>query len=238
LPFFAEKGRSAGVWVVTELSVDSVPAPYGVSLGGRLANRLWLGGNQLLALTILILTAPLLAAIAVAIFAQDRGPILFGHSRIGQGGRVFSCLKFRSMCVDAEDRLAELLAADEQARLAWDLDHKLKADPRVTRLGGFLRRSSLDEFPQLLNVLRGDMNIVGPRPIVAAEIPRYGRRFASYAAVKPGITGLWQVSGRNDVSYRARVAMDHLYARRRTPALDLWILVKTIPAVLARKGSY
>ena len=124
------------------------------------------------------------------------------------------------------------------ARAEWTRDHKLRFDPRVTHLGAFLRRSSLDELPQLLNVLRGEMSIVGPRPIVEAEISRYGRRFRHYCSVKPGITGLWQVSGRNDVSYRSRVALDCLYVRAKCPWLYIWIVVATIPAVLMRKGSY
>ena len=142
------------------------------------------------------------------------------------------------MAIDAEERLAELLARDPIARAEWARDHKLRDDPRATPLGVFLRRSSLDELPQLFNVLQGTMSLVGPRPIVDAEIARYGKRFQHYCAVKPGITGLWQVSGRNDVSYRTRVALDCIYAKSRSPGLYLWIVVVTIPAVLLRKGSY
>src|SRR5439155_5109228 len=123
----------------------------------------------------------------------------------------------------AEQRLAELLASDPQAREEWERDHKLRKDPRITPLGLFLRRSSLDELPQLINVMLGEMSLVGPRPIVEAEVVRYGRRFRHYCSVKPGLTGLWQVSGRNDVSYRTRVAMDCLYARNKTPLLNLWV---------------
>jgi exopolysaccharide production protein ExoY len=191
-----------------------------------------------LVLLALVFVLPLMALVALAIFAQDRGPILFRHQRIGLGGAHFYCLKFRSMAVDAEARLAELLAKDPAARHEWAQDHKLRNDPRVTRLGAFLRRSSLDELPQLLNVLQGTMSLVGPRPIVDAEIARYGSRFRHYCSVKPGITGLWQVSGRNDVSYRTRVALDCLYAKSQRPSLYIWIVVVTIPAVLSRKGSY
>jgi exopolysaccharide production protein ExoY len=191
-----------------------------------------------IALLALIFVLPLMAVIALAIFLQDGGPILFSHRRIGRGGKPFYCYKFRSMAVDAEARLAGLLARDAAARIEWELNHKLRNDPRVTPLGLFLRRSSLDELPQLLNVLQGTMSLVGPRPIVDAEIPRYGKRFRHYCAVKPGITGLWQISGRNDVNYRTRVAMDCLYAKSQSPALYLWIVVVTIPAVLSRKGSY
>jgi lipopolysaccharide/colanic/teichoic acid biosynthesis glycosyltransferase len=191
-----------------------------------------------LALVALLFILPLMAVIAIAIFAQDGGPILFSHRRIGRGGKPFYCWKFRSMAVDAEGRLADLLARDPAARMEWALDHKLRSDPRVTPLGTFLRRSSLDELPQLFNVLQGTMSLVGPRPIVDAEISRYGKRFQHYCSVKPGITGLWQISGRNDVSYRTRIALDCLYAKSQSPALYIWIVVVTIPAVLSRKGSY
>lgn len=194
--------------------------------------------NVLIALLALIFLAPVMIAVAIAVFTHDGGPILFAHRRIGRNGRHFHCLKFRTMAVDAERRLAELLAADPEARAEWEEDHKLRKDPRVTRLGAFLRKSSLDELPQLFNVLHGEMSIVGPRPIVDAEIPKYGRRFRQYCAVKPGITGLWQVSGRNDTTYRTRVALDCLYARQRNLMLDSYIILMTAPAVLARKGSY
>jgi exopolysaccharide production protein ExoY len=186
----------------------------------------------------LLFVLPLMAIIALAIFIQDGGPVVFSHRRVGRGGKPFSCYKFRSMAVDAEARLSELLERDQVAREEWARDHKLRNDPRVTQLGAFLRRSSLDELPQLFNVLQGTMSLVGPRPIVDAEIARYGKRFRHYCAVKPGITGLWQVSGRNDVSYRTRVALDCLYAKSQSPRLYLWIVVVTIPAVLSRKGSY
>jgi exopolysaccharide production protein ExoY len=191
-----------------------------------------------LALVALIFVLPLMALVAVAIYVSDHGPILFFHRRIGRGGKSFYCWKFRSMATDAEARLAALLASDPVAQKEWALDHKLRNDPRVTRIGAFLRRSSLDELPQLINVLQGHMSLVGPRPIVDAEISRYGRRFRHYCAVKPGITGLWQISGRNDVDYRTRVALDCLYTKAQSPALYMWIVVLTIPAVLTRKGSY
>jgi len=191
-----------------------------------------------IAILALLFLLPLLAIIALMIVFQDGGPVLFWHRRIGWGGRPFYCLKFRSMAIGAEGRLAALLAADPKARAEWERDHKLRIDPRVTPLGRFLRRSSLDELPQLFNVLKGEMSLVGPRPIVEAEIYRYGWRFRHYCAVRPGITGLWQVSGRTDVDYRARVAMDCLYVKSKSPWLYIWIVVATVPAVLLRKGSY
>jgi exopolysaccharide production protein ExoY len=186
----------------------------------------------------LVLTAPFLLLIALSIWVLDGGPPLYSQARIGRDGRHFRCLKFRSMCVDADARLARLLASDENARREWHADHKLRIDPRITRIGLFLRKTSLDETPQLINILRGEMSLVGPRPIVDAEIPRYGRRFAAYCAQRPGITGLWQVSGRNNVSYRRRVALDTTYAARKSIALDMRILAATIPAVILRRGSY
>ena len=194
--------------------------------------------NALIALTMGLFLLPLMVVVALAIHLQDGGPVLFRHRRMGLNGRPFYCLKFRTMAVDAETRLAELLARDPAARQEWAKDHKLRNDPRVTPLGAFLRRSSLDELPQLFNLLRGEMSLVGPRPIVEAEIVRYGWRYRHYCAVKPGITGLWQVSGRNDVSYRSRVALDTLYARKRSLLLDIWILAATVPAVLTKRGSY
>lgn len=187
---------------------------------------------------ILIFVAPLMLLIAALIKLSDPGPAMFGHTRVGFGGASFKCWKFRTMVVDADARLAELLASDPEARREWDADHKLRNDPRVTRLGAFLRKSSLDELPQIFNVLRGEMSLVGPRPIVSAEIGRYGRWIKDYASVRPGITGLWQVMGRNDVEYRKRVAYDVFFARKQSVARYLVILFATVPAVLGRSGSY
>jgi exopolysaccharide production protein ExoY len=191
-----------------------------------------------LAGSILVFLAPLMLLIALLIWMEDGGWPLFGHRRIGRGGVSFACLKFRSMVPDAEARLERLLASSPEARLEWQTDHKLREDPRITRLGGFLRRSSLDELPQLINVLRGEMGIVGPRPIVESEVRRYGHAFKHYCAVRPGITGLWQVSGRNNLSYRRRVALDRLYVRSRSLNRDIAIMAMTLPAVLTRNGSY
>jgi lipopolysaccharide/colanic/teichoic acid biosynthesis glycosyltransferase len=191
-----------------------------------------------LALSAFIFLLPIMAIAAIAVKMQDGGPLLFGHTRIGRDGERFKCLKFRSMVVDSEQRLQALLARDPVARREWEKDHKLKNDPRITWLGRFLRTSSIDELPQLFNVMRGEMSLIGPRPIVDAEIPRYGRWFKHYCSVRPGISGLWQVSGRNNVSYRRRVALDRLYVSRRSFGFNMWIMLKTVPAVLLRDGSY
>lgn len=190
---------------------------------------------SLAALTILL---PLLLVVALAVRLTSKGPAIFRHRRIGRNGREFYCFKFRTMVCDADKRLATLLRENPAARAEWERDHKLRNDPRITPIGVFLRKTSLDELPQIFNVLLGTMSWVGPRPIVAGEIIRYGHRFTAYCAVRPGITGLWQVSGRNDTSYRRRVAMDVLYVRTRNLRLYGLIIFRTVPAVLRQHGSY
>lgn len=189
-------------------------------------------------LAAIVILLPLLLVTMVAVKLTSRGPVLFAHHRLGHGGRTFPCLKFRTMVTDAQERLHHILETDAEARAEWLRDHKLRNDPRITSIGKFLRASSIDELPQFVNVLRGEMSIVGPRPIVTGEIPRYGRYFAHYCSVKPGITGLWQVSGRNDVSYERRVAMDVRYSRVRSFDFNLRIILLTVPMVLLARGSY
>jgi exopolysaccharide production protein ExoY len=222
-------------------SADGVPPPWRLPAtpAGKTAviSPAWDLAQRVLAVPILIFVLPVMLAVALAVVLQDSGPVFFAHRRIGYGGRAFGCIKFRTMRVDAEALLSDLLSSIPAAREEWARDQKLRQDPRVTPLGRWLRTTSIDELPQLINVLRGEMNLVGPRPIVEAEIARYGDRFRHYCSVKPGITGLWQVSGRNDVGYRTRVALDVLYAKHRSPTLDLWILIRTVPAVLRRQGS-
>lgn len=188
--------------------------------------------------TALLVLLPVIILICLAIAIQDGGSPIFVHRRIGKGGRIFPCLKLRTMVLDSEARLQRHLEANPEARAEWALDQKLRNDPRITPLGVFLRKSSLDELPQLLNVVWGHMSLVGPRPIVPAEVPRYGRYMEFYCNMRPGITGLWQVSGRNDISYRRRVAMDTIYSRTRWFGGDIWIMVRTVPAVFASKGSF
>lgn len=185
-----------------------------------------------------IALAPLMTLAALAVLVENKGPILFAHRRIGRDGRTFFVFKFRTMAVDGERILKEHFAANPEAATEWETDRKLRRDPRVSALGRYLRASSIDELPQLINVLRGEMSIVGPRPIVLEEVPRYGDYFAAYCSVRPGITGVWQVSGRNNISYQRRVEMDALYARRKSILLDLKLMVATVPAVLARRGSF
>jgi lipopolysaccharide/colanic/teichoic acid biosynthesis glycosyltransferase len=193
--------------------------------------------NQLIAAVLLILLSPLFAIIVLLIWQRDGGPVLFAHYRVGYEGKLFRCMKFRTMLRNSEEVLSDLLRNDPQARAEWERDHKLVNDPRVTRIGRFLRRSSLDELPQLLNVLRGEMNLVGPRPITVAELARYGRVRWHYLSVRPGITGLWQVSGRNNTTYEQRVALDRRYVEQRSLWLDLGILLRTMRVVAVREGA-
>lgn len=191
----------------------------------------------LIASLALIFFLPLFVVIAVAIKIADPGPVFFRHRRIGLGGRAFGCWKFRTMVVDAEARLDKILLTDPAAAREWAEHQKITDDPRVTRLGSFLRRSSLDELPQFFNVLMGEMSIVGPRPIVETEAARYGQHFALYCRVRPGITGLWQISGRSDIHYFERVLLDVRYVSSRSMMRDLRIIVLTVPSVLAARGS-
>lgn len=193
--------------------------------------------DLLLSAALLLFLAPLLLIVATAIGLQDGGSPLFIQRRLGKGGCCFRVIKFRTMTIGAEQRLSALLASDPAARAAWRHRQKVTADPRVTRLGHFLRRSSIDELPQLFNVLKGDMSLVGPRPIVAAEVGHYGRHFAVYCRRRPGLSGLWQVTGRSRVGYARRLACDRLFARRRSLRLYCRILAATVPAVLLARGA-
>lgn len=212
---------------------DSARPPGKDGYAGSLTKRAL---DLLICAATLTFFAPLMLLIAIAI--RMTGPVFFKQKRIGRDGKLFHVYKFRTMAVDAEQRLADLLAADPVARLEWETLRKLTHDPRITLLGKFLRLSSLDELPQLINVMIGDMSIVGPRPIVPSEAVMYGHRIVAYCRVKPGLTGMWQVSGRNGTTYRRRVALDVCYSRRASLALDLWILLKTIPAVLKADGAH
>lgn len=190
------------------------------------------------AAVLLVLFAPLMAVIALLV-ARDGGPVLYRHRRVGRDGVPFDCLKFRSMVPDADRRLADLLERDPAARAEWEATRKLRRDPRVTPIGRLLRASSLDELPQLVNVLKGEMSLVGPRPVQQAELTAfYGAAAAYYRAVRPGLTGPWQISGRNDISYADRVALDVRYVTEASLLDDIRILLRTPLAVLRRRGAY
>lgn len=209
-----------------------------VPMGRRLDNVAWRTIDVVASVAAIIFLLPVLLLTALAVKISSPGPVLFAHKRIGRNGRLFPCLKFRTMAVDAQERLAHILATDAEARAEWARDQKLRNDPRITPIGKFLRASSLDELPQFFNVLSGQMSLVGPRPIVGAEKERYGRYYRHYCSVRPGITGLWQISGRNDVSYRRRIAMDVKYVQKRNLGVNFRILVMTVPCILAARGSY
>lgn len=216
-----------------------LPAPIGAATAGRACERsLPVGGTakRIMDLAIAVaaglLLLPAILFVAALMKVTTGGPVLFAHERVGLGGRRFRCFKFRTMTANADELLAALLAKDAAANREWNETRKLRHDPRITPLGRMLRKSSLDELPQIWNVITGDMSCVGPRPIVESEMPRYGSSLDDYLGCRPGLTGLWQVSGRSSVSYRRRVAMDRYYARRWSVGLDLAILLKTIPALV------
>jgi len=186
----------------------------------------------------LLVAAPFFLIVSLMV-RMDGGPAFYAHPRVGRLGTIFGCLKFRSMVVDSQARLEALLASDPDARAEWDATRKLKNDPRITRIGRFLRATSLDELPQLINVLRGEMAIVGPRPVTLTELDQYyGAAAAHYLTVRPGITGLWQVSGRSETSYDQRVALDVAYVSQPSLLADMRILLKTPVAVLSRRGAH
>lgn len=228
----------ASLWVAAK--------DLGGVLGLEVRQQLFLPGPRLLKATldkglvllIGLLALPFIGLISLLIVCDSSGPIFYRQTRIGQGGRLFKAWKFRSMVVNADRALQRYLAVHPEQQASWDKDHKLKQDPRITRIGRLLRRTSLDELPQLWNVLRGEMSMVGPRPIVQDEVWRYGDKFDLYLQVLPGLTGLWQVSGRNNVTYEERVNFDAYYVRNWSVWLDIYILICTIKVVLAGDGAY
>jgi len=185
-----------------------------------------------------LLISPLLLAIAASIKLTSSGPMLYKQRRPGAAGKYFDMWKFRTMRADAEQVLTKLLQSDPDLRVEWEKDHKLRYDPRITRIGRFLRKTSLDELPQLWNVLRGEMSLVGPRPILIEEVARYGEVYGLYQRMRPGITGLWQVSGRSDTSYEERLAMVAYYVRNWSVWLDLIILTRTALVGISNRGAF
>ena len=185
-----------------------------------------------------ILISPILLLLVILIKIDSPGPAIFSHRRIGRHGREFPCYKFRTMCVDAEEKLKLYLEGNPEARKEWEQDFKLKDDPRITRIGKFLRKTSLDELPQVFNVLKGEMSLVGPRPIIQLEVEKYGDYINDYYLVRPGITGMWQVSGRSDTTYKERVQMDSWYVRNWSVWIDVVMLFRTFKVVIKREGAY
>ena len=193
--------------------------------------------DRLLAVIAFVLLLPFFVIIPILIKLTSRGPVFYRQNRLGRGGRPIRVWKFRSMYVDADARLASILASDPAKRAEWEANFKLADDPRVTPLGRFLRKTSIDEFPQLFNVFAGDMALVGPRPIVQDEVKYYGPAYDIFASVHPGVTGLWQASGRSGTDYARRVALDTYYVLNWSPWMDVWILFRTIGAVLFMRGA-
>ncbi len=195
--------------------------------------------DYILSIIIFFLVTPIMILIAIAIKINSKGPIIFYQERVGKNGRIFRCYKFRTMYEDAEERLKRLLDTDPKAKKEWEEKYKLKDDPRITLVGKFLRRTSLDELPQIINVLKGEMSIVGPRPVTKQELDRYYKELSAYyLRIPPGITGLWQVSGRNNLTYKERVALDVWYVRNWSLWLDIVILIKTIKVIFTGEGAY
>ena len=240
-------------------SISVIPTLRGVPLYGtdmsfifshevmilRVSNNLAKRSSRFLKRTFDIVVASLLLLFLAPVFGllcamvkRDGGNAIYGHERVGQDGEKFKCLKFRSMVTNSQEVLQNLLATSEEARAEWDRDFKLKNDPRITKIGGFLRKTSLDELPQLWNVIRGEMSLVGPRPVIEAELERYAGDVDYYLMAKPGMTGLWQVSGRNDIDYDTRVYFDSWYVKNWALWTDIAILFKTAGVVLRRDGAY
>ena len=241
-------------------NIGIIPNLVGIPMGGieveslfneklmllRLKNNLARSWNRYLktifdfALTLVgtVAISPIWFCILMGIYIDSPGPVIFKHTRIGKNGKKFFCYKFRSMCIDAKEKLAELLENDPVAKAEWKRDFKLKNDPRITKSGAFLRRTSLDELPQIFNVLKGEMSLVGPRPVIEEELERYGEYVNDYLMVKPGITGMWQINGRNDTSYAERVCMDSWYVRNWSIWIDNLILWRTLKSVIRCKGAY
>src|SRR6478672_6300642 len=212
----------------------SLPPVTFVSLDGEFSKRLFDIGFSL---AVLILFSPVYLLLALLIALSSSGPIFYVQERIGKNRQPFGCIKFRTMVENADEVLLQLLETSPDVRQEFEDNFKLKCDPRITWIGRFLRVTSLDEFPQFWNVLKGDMSVVGPRPLVEEELPRYGRYMDRILTIQPGITGLWQVSGRNDIPYPRRVQIDLYYANDKNLWMDMWIVFKTIGVVIFPKNN-
>jgi lipopolysaccharide/colanic/teichoic acid biosynthesis glycosyltransferase len=222
------------------MHIGDVPLGYVRSRAALRPQRASLGCQRVMDCVICLLAAPFAIAVGLIIallIRLDGGPVFYSQRRIGLGGQAFNCLKFRSMVMDADVRLEQVLARDPVARAEWEDYQKLALDPRITPVGKFIRATSLDELPQLINVWRGDMSIVGPRPIMTDQIALYGEHFGDYCSLRPGITGLWQIGGRNNCTFAERVRLDMEYARTWSMLRDVQIIILTIPAVIGRRGA-
>jgi Undecaprenyl-phosphate galactose phosphotransferase WbaP len=203
-------------------------------LDGDFAKRLF---DVIFSLSVLILFLPIYLILVLLIALSSPGPIFYVQERVGKDYKAFGCIKFRTMVENADEILDDIMATSPQLRNEFEDNFKLKQDPRITAIGKFLRLTSLDEFPQFWNVLKGDMSVVGPRPLVPEELPKYGHHMDKVLTIRPGLTGLWQVSGRNDIPYERRVQIDVYYVNCRSFWLDLWVIVKTLGVIIAPKNN-
>lgn len=206
-------------------------------LDKRLPRVLKRAFDLLFAISCLIILSPFFLGVSILV-KLDGGPAFYGHERVGRKGKIFRCLKFRSMAINSQELLEELLKNDPVAKQEWETTFKLKNDPRVTPIGRFLRKTSLDELPQLINIFKGEMSTVGPRPITKEELAMYGNNVKYYLAGKPGLTGLWQVSGRSDTDYKTRVLLDTTYIKNWSFLKDIIIVLKTVKVVISKDGAY
>ncbi|MFN9870800.1 MAG: sugar transferase [Cyanobacteriota bacterium] len=231
---------ASGRQPLLSVSPQLLSADQLIELQSRRSRVIKRSGDIVFSLAVLTLGSPVFLLLGLLVKLTSRGPVFYVQQRVGRGYRSFGCIKFRTMRRDADKVLSAVLAQSPDLEEEFRNDFKLRNDPRITRLGKFLRRSSLDELPQFLNVLRGEMSVVGPRPIVRKELPRYGDRMDEVLAVRPGLTGLWQVSGRNNLSYEKRVKLDLRYARHRSLRLDLQIIARTFLVILdpRDRGAY
>jgi lipopolysaccharide/colanic/teichoic acid biosynthesis glycosyltransferase len=236
----ASLGSTSAPASVVEIGSRLLRAEELIALQPRRSRVIKRSGDILFSLAVLSLGSPLFLVLALMVKLTSRGPVFYVQQRVGRDYRSFGCIKFRTMRRDADRILTKILSESPDLQEEFRNDFKLRNDPRITRLGRFLRRSSLDELPQFLNVLRGEMSVVGPRPIVRQELPRYAERMDEVLAVRPGLTGLWQVSGRNNLTYRQRVLLDLRYARHHSLRMDLLIILRTIRVILdpRDRGAY
>ena len=235
-------GRGASRRHLEVLSAPASTLPANALIGqqSRFGRSIKRSGDVLFSLAVISLGSPVFLLLALLVKLSSPGPVFYVQRRVGRDYRHFGCIKFRTMRADADDILANLLVKSASMKAEFERDFKIRKDPRITPIGRFLRRSSLDELPQFLNVLRGEMSLVGPRPIVDKELERYGEFMHEVASVRPGLTGLWQVSGRNNLSYAKRVRLDLAYARGRSFMLDLAIILRTFGVLLLPmdRGAY
>jgi Undecaprenyl-phosphate galactose phosphotransferase WbaP len=224
------------------MSVRDFDGILGFAASNRLKMKWNLAIKRLLDITLVtiggLILLPFLLIIALIVKLSSAGPVLYSHKRLGLDGKFFKAYKFRSMVLDADKQLEDIHAKDPELKKEWESGQKLKNDPRVTKIGKLLRRSSFDEFPQLINILKGEMSLVGPRPVVEAEIEKYGENFKRVFSVKPGLTGLWQISGRSDTNYLERISYDTYYLQSWSVWLDLWIIYRTPVAIIRGRGAY